>query len=399
MLYVLDGQQRITSLFLAGEGISITKNQKNYDYKNIYVDLTKSYNDENLVSAEKPSGTHITIHDLLNKDFEFLASFDKIYHKKISAYQNQIKTYDFSVIEIDNYPIDIVVDIFNKINTTGKSLSTFEIMVAKTYDESKFDLYDKYEILKKELEDESYNIPSAQLLQCISMNLVNECSHKIIVKLSKEDIINIYPDTIESIKRAIDHFRDSYQILTSELLPYPALIVMFSYFYYKNKEDPTEKQDTYLKEYFWRSALTSRFTSAVESKLTIDRKIIEEIMDDKKPIFGNEFKVNITANEIKNLEFKINAVNKAILCMLVHHQPRSFKNHKRVKIHDSWLSKSNSKNYHHFFPKGFIKDHKLKNSIANITIVDEELNQHKIKALKPSIYMKEFQKNGVFYSY
>jgi hypothetical protein len=76
--------------------------------------------------------------------------------------------------------------------------------------------------------------------------------------------------------------------------------------------------------------------------------------------------------------------------------PKSFNNNTDVIIDNSWLKQANSKNYHHFFPRAYLKkkliDEDRANHILNITIVDDYLNKRKIKAKAPSIYMKEFKK-------
>lgn len=56
-----------------------------------------------------------------------------------------------------------------------------------------------------------------------------------------------------------------------------------------------------------------------------------------------------------------------------------------------------SKNYHHFFPKAYLKgidEDYYSNHIVNITIVDAFLNKQVIRAKAPSIYMTEFKKQN-----
>lgn len=69
-----------------------------------------------------------------------------------------------------------------------------------------------------------------------------------------------------------------------------------------------------------------------------------------------------------------------------------------VKIDNSWLKMSISKNYHHFFPRAYLRSKGLPdwkaNSILNITIVDDHLNKHAIRAKAPAEYMKEFKKSN-----
>ena len=56
------------------------------------------------------------------------------------------------------------------------------------------------------------------------------------------------------------------------------------------------------------------------------------------------------------------------------------------------------KNYHHFFPKAWLKKNGEEdwwaNHIANITIVDDFLNKRKIRDNAPSKYMTQFSKEN-----
>ena len=58
------------------------------------------------------------------------------------------------------------------------------------------------------------------------------------------------------------------------------------------------------------------------------------------------------------------------------------------------MKQANSKNYHHFFPRAYLKTQKVEeffiNHIANITIVDDFLNKREIGAKSPSSYMRKF---------
>jgi len=397
--YILDGQQRLASLFAVIEGLVIEKENRSVDYKNIYINLDKDIDDsEDIVSSEKPPGTSITIHQLLNEGITFYAdNYSREYLEKIDLHKRRFETYDFSTIVIADYPIEKAVEIFNRINTTGKALTLFEIMVAKTYDETTdFDLADKYDELDEKLEDVSYHIPTAQLLQCISLNLVNECTRKVILSLDKKKIINVWYDTVTAIKQAVEYFKTEYFIPVSRLLPYDALLVPFTYFFYKNKRRPTPAQAKMLKKYFWSASLTNRFSSAVESKLGQDRKKIDDVLKNKLPTYDPDFKVTLTKEEIKDYWFSTGeSICKAILCLYSSFRPKSFNNNNEVILDNSYLIRGNSKNYHHFFPKAYLKKNGVvswkRNVIANITLVDDFLNKSEIGSKAPSKYMKEFK--------
>ena len=153
--YVLDGQQRMTSLYVSMKGAKIEEeNGRVVDYGEIYVDFEAEMDEQIVItdiSGRNPNEI-IKFTDLLTGGFALASKYPK-YLDKLDEYSNAYKTYLFSAIMVKNVPIDIATEIFTRINVGGKPLSVFEIMVAKTYDSSKnFDLSEKYDELISRLE-------------------------------------------------------------------------------------------------------------------------------------------------------------------------------------------------------------------------------------------------------
>ena len=88
-----------------------------------------------------------------------------------------------------------------------------------------------------------------------------------------------------------------------------------------------------------------------------------------------------------------NALCKAVLCLLVHEQPRNFHNDGVVLVDNSNLKIASSKNYHHFFPKDHLKRCGVgnENSIVNITLIGADLNKREIRARAPKLYIPSFE--------
>ncbi|AEF93201.1 Protein of unknown function DUF2081 [Desulfotomaculum nigrificans CO-1-SRB] len=398
--YVLDGQQRMTSLYASLKGVTIKRETKDEDFSKIYVDLLASEDEDIVITdiSEKEPGSYIKLTDLLNGGLSLAKKFDEKYHDKLDDYYKRIATYDFPAILIKNSSIDIATEIFTRINIGGKKLSVFEIMVAKTFDaERDFDLSEKYDELIDSLSNVDYEtISDATVLQTVSVCLVKECSKKQILKLDKQQFIDIWDDVVDAIERAVDYFRGFFRIPVSNLLPYNALIVPFAYYFYHHKNKPTGKQQEYLQDYFWRAALTERFSSGLETKLAQDIKKIDMILEDKLPQYEQGIDIRPEAI-IQNGWFSAGrSYVKAILCILAYQRPLSFIDNSVVNISNDWLKQANSKNYHHFFPRAYLRkkgeEEFYINHILNITIVDDFLNKNKIKAKAPAQYMKEFNK-------
>jgi hypothetical protein len=412
--YVLDGQQRLTSLYAALKGVIIKdENGKDSDYSKIYIDLNATDADDLVISEieEKNETDVIKLTDLMSASFTELAAFPEKHHRKIGLYKDVLTGYTFSIINLKNAPIDVATEVFTRLNVGGKALTLFEIMVAKTYHifqiptntktvdnkEQIFDLSEKYDELNDELSSSHYDtIPSSTILQVVAILLKKDCTRKSILKLDKMEFINIWKEATECIKSSIDFFR-SYGIVVGRILPYPALLVPFSYFFYKHKNNPTGEVKKRLEDFFWRVSLGFRYSSGVESKLAQDIAKIDTIIAGELPKY--EWGVNITEDFINtNGWFSTGkSFTKAMLCLYAKQKPKSFDNNLDVIIDNSWLKIASSKNYHHFFPKSWMEknakdsDYFYVNHIVNITIVDSFLNKNTIRAKSPATYMSDFQ--------
>jgi hypothetical protein len=404
--YVLDGQQRLTSLFATLKGLKIEREEgKIEDYDEMYVNL-KADEDNELVIIDKENYEEsqlIKLNDLLYGTISMLNTFDRQYHKKLDEFRTRINSYNYSIILIRDAPIDVATEIFTRINEGGRPLSVFEIMVAKTFDKDKnFDLAEKYKELIDNLTTVNYEtISDATVLQTISIIMEKECKRKTILKLDKKKFIDIWEDSISAIESAVDYFRSYYRIPVSRLLPYNALIVPFAYFFYHHKDKPTGDKQKFLQDFFWRVSFGTRYSSAVEAKLSQDIKRIDKILKEKLPRY--DWAVDTTTDFIQNNGgFSASrSYIKSILCIYAYHQPKSFNDGSIVNISNYWLKKANSKNYHHFFPKAYLqkklewddKDFYI-NHILNITIVDDFLNKREIAAKSPSSYMSKFRRQN-----
>jgi len=405
--YVLDGQQRITSLYAVRKGAIFTVQGKEIDYKDICIDLEASVeSEEPAVLVDPPEDKrYITVFDLLNNNLTtFISNYNVEEIEKIQIYKQRLTTYDFSTIMIIDYPLDIACDVFTRINTGGTELTLFEIMVAKTYDAEKdFDLSYKYDMLidsknnGKDLEDADFDtIPAQTVLQCVSACLQAQVKRRDILKISRDDFINIWPRVVDAIFLAVDWITSSLRVPVSELMPYNALLIPITYAFHKNNLEPLDPtQSVLVQQYFWWASLTNRFSSGVETKIEQDLHRMDDILDGKEPTYRGE-EVKLTLEELKFRWFSAgDAFCKAILCLYAYHQPKRFNNNDLVKIDNSWLKMVNSKNYHHFFPNAYLKNkgyaYWQSNSILNITIVDDFLNKRKIKARAPKDYLEEFK--------
>jgi hypothetical protein len=400
--YVLDGQQRLTSLFVTLNGLKIHREDYDDDYSQMWLDLEASEEDDLVLLDVKgrKDDSIIMLQELLHGEFDFLASFPKAAQQRIKLYKNRIESYQFSAVQITDAPIDVATEIFTRLNVGGKPLTPFEIMVAKTYDAvAGFDLGEKFGELIEKLSDIEYEtIPESNLLQTVAVFIGKDARKKSILRLKKEDVIATWPLVVDGVKHAIDYFRSAYGIPASRLLPYPALIIPFAYFFHLHKKNPSGNRAKYLEDFFWRVSLSGRYSQGLEGRVVQDIGRIDQILANQKPNY--DWAIDVTASFIEENGYFSTGRSfiKALLCLMVRKGPRSFDNNVPVQLDNDWLKQANSKNYHHFFPKSVLKkwgvEDRWANHIANITLVDDYLNKRVIMAQTPATYIKKFAREN-----
>ena len=154
--YIIDGQQRLTSLYFALKGLK-TINQPAVDCSSICISLTANTN-EQIVYKEIPANGD-------PEDFVYLkALWDASglagsHPEKRILYYQLLMAYNVTAIKLDDEKLGLseVVEIFERINLGGKTLNLFSIIAASSYiqntDEQKgFDLASsiKWAILVRE---------------------------------------------------------------------------------------------------------------------------------------------------------------------------------------------------------------------------------------------------------
>lgn len=403
--YVLDGQQRMTSLFAAYKGAKIARpgQKKVTDFGEIYVNLDLTLGDEDqVVVTELPEVPHkcVPLADVLSFDWKIgmrltQAGFTNDEMNHAGKLKEAFTTYDFSLVTLTREDINSAIEVFTRINTGGSVLTLFEIMVAKTYDEARgFDMQVQWGKLEAELDEVGYDgVSPSTILQLLALVLAGEAKRTTILRLEKNEVIEAWPKAVEAIKSAVDHMRSIYRIPVSALLPYDSLLVPFAYWFYQKRHEPEGEAHLLMREFFWRAALSYRYSSAVESKLAADKKVIDEIIEGKRPRLSMPIALN-DAEALIGTNFATgNSLCKAILCLLTHAHPRNFNNDGVVLLDNSHLKIASSKNFHHFFPKDHLRTNGIgnENSIVNITLIGADLNKRQISAKAPKTYIQKFE--------
>lgn len=330
--YLLDGQQRTTTLTYAFTEKSIFKNNNKIKSKpiNLYwdskyigddVEIRWCFDDETLYI--KDTEQHYKISDLeftgelykkfntrfvkikhaFDRDWDNLISielfedelqylkFSRDYDKKLRILQDKILKR--KVVEIEQKgDLNTVLDVFERINTKNTKLSLFDIMVAKTYkkyEEGYFDLRNFFRMISsgiktvdndyfKNLENieifEEKKVFDENTLLCLSTVAVKEKFQvKEVLKITTDEFINEIKHLHFVFNRLYEILENNFFIETKEQNKYQPIAKFVVAFLTKfPKEENTPEFKEFIKKWYWNTVIYNRYPGAQNERIEKDFK-------------------------------------------------------------------------------------------------------------------------------
>lgn len=291
--YILDGQQRITSIFGVFQTI-LEPNSLEFNPFSIYFDLRSNGDsqDNQFVFIEKFKDEHKGFYFPLNCLFdsqkyrretedlssELIQKVDRLQEifKEVKIPYQTLATNDKSKVAI----------VFERINRQGVPLNTLQLLTAWTWSES-FELQDKFDELGESLLPYGFgNLGnnSDLLLKITSSIITGKPTSDNLIGVNGNDVRAKFDEITNGIKGAIDFLKEQLNVVNIAYLPYEHQIIPLSVFF-SNKGNKhfsyTDKQRKQLLVWFWRSSFSKRYSSGTNSNLETDIIEISKLKNNK----------------------------------------------------------------------------------------------------------------------
>ncbi|EPN9382581.1 DUF262 domain-containing protein [Cronobacter malonaticus] len=409
--YILDGQQRITSIFSAFQTELQPEEDEEVKWLDIYFDLDAKEDVQNsqfiALKPEEVEARHIPLKLLFDyKEFgRFVHNYpdasrlDEIYALQANFIDKQI---NIDVVETEEH--SKIAIIFERVNRGGVPLDTYQLLSAWTWS-GDFDLRSKFEELGNELDEHNYNDlvdDPDLLLKCCAAVLRDDASAKSVVELDGTEVRNGFEGFTSAILGAIDFLRRDCGVSSFKNIPYKSMLIPLSRcFYTGNKQSfhPDAVQRAALVKWFWHSCFSRRYSNSVDNSISQDIKaMVKLIGGDSTPLTSRTVDIP-EAFFIDNI-FNIGSVNTKIFILLLANQnPLSLLSGARVDL-ESVLSNCNRNEFHHIFPKNYLKtklgvvDKNEQFMLANFTFLSQKDNRS-IKDSSPSDYVKRISEKHI----
>jgi len=438
---ILDGQQRLTSLFLtlfSERPVDTIDERGNALKRFYYIDIKRALSDQiedaiisipdtkkrinfnkevelDLTTANKEYETEcmpLSIVFNISRLTDWQMGYVRFDHQSQDERMDRWKRLHGKIIKtFQQYQIPLIIlrkgtpkeaicQVFEKVNTGGIPLNVFELLTA-TYAADEFNLRDDWEKRKQRFAEYEIlkELESTQFLQAISLlNTYNRkkevkdvgvsCKRKDILRLELRDYKkwsgSITEAFIETVK-----FLHSQKVFSAKWLPYSTqLVPMATLFAALGKEGEKEGIRKKIADWYWCGIFGEMYGGAVETRFAKD---VDEVIAwiNGKDIPSTVKDANFESERLIDLTTRTSAAYKGIFTLLLREGCFDFRTGNAI---DNQIFFDENIDIHHVFPREYCKmnkqDIKRCDSIINKTPLSSRTNRI-IKDDPPSKYLKK----------
>lgn len=405
--YVLDGQQRLTSIF--GVFQSDLEAKEDASWMNIYFDMSaESDMQESQFVCPEPSEVD------LNRHFPISTFFDVTAYRKATAglsedhaelidkVQSVFKEAAIPTQEVATEDRAKVAIVFERVNRLGVELDTFQLLSAWTWSED-FDLQDRIRALAEDVAPHGFGDISEDtnlILRCCAAVVSHDASPQSLMELKGADVRARFDEIENGVKGAIDFLRSNLNVHRLSNIPYSSLLVPLSVYFATpgtKGVDISDANRKSIERWFWKSCFSRRFSAGVLRNLKRDIDEMEKLRRGEKSSL-DLFNAQIDEEYFTDQSFTIGTVHtKTLILMLAQKQPKSFISGNTINL-GSVLQAYNREEFHHLMPRAFLKDKGKSsgeiNKLANFAIISSQDNK-RLGGKSPSEYKKQMPKSSI----
>ena len=442
--YILDGQQRTTSLLTSLYGGSIA-DRPGFEPL-VYVDLTipiendtddESYrsrflfwteiDDQNgrlLQNAGRQKrfdqGLIVKLIDIKN---QFSAIQNQVFNsalvnkdfnhavlQELSKIKGVLDNYRISFIEVKGILVAEVCQIFERINQAGKPLDIFDIVVAKTFrpsptngtDGNGFYLRDLIGDFRKTNQSEFLKISDIDYLQILAVIIgrqipdsgVLNITDRYLNEIRTEHIAKVWPGASKAIQKMFDFLENHLHIHSPSLVPYRYFYFSIASYFYENSNPDYEL----LKKYFWFYSFHNEDLLSNTTQLRHHLDFLDGNRQHQATSFGA---FQIDRQKLRGATYSSKGRwSRAILSLYASARPKDWEHIDRDVLAHNLFFSTDKPNLHHIFPtnSAYVLSQQHQNRITSDSLMNiaylPQITNLDISNREPLSYLKDYDKPG-----
>lgn len=282
--FILDGQQRMISLYVALRG----KVFDTVDYGTICFNPEKK---EFRIPRSKREKNNIPAWKLFDAEaygdvYGELLADDKKYNKKNNklaeawqSCQEVFANYPISIVKTSNEELDDVVEIFERINQGGKHLTVFDLIHATTWSQ-KFDLKERINEFNSPAIVKKYGkISNKVFTLSLTLNAFDDARNLYQLRLTPEVSYRLWPKTKNALNATLNFFK--HMRVVDDISVYHNLMPVIQYYFFKSgKKEFSENHIKQIEKWFWDAKFSKRYSTSIYTRIKEDANWVLELLDE-----------------------------------------------------------------------------------------------------------------------
>lgn len=361
--YVLDGQQRITSIFATFQTALPAKAEDPAVWLPIYYDFEAQADAQDskfvaLSSAAADPERHFALRTFFDP-VKFALEQRRLDDDRLTEIVHAQSRFAGTLIPVETFVEEnraSVAIVFERVNRLGIKLDTFQLLTAWTWSED-FDLQTKFEALAERFEEfgfQDVGTDNDLMLRCAAAVLRGDPSPTALIDVNGAEVRDKFDSVAKALDAAIDFLRSNLQVRHLKFLPYSALLIPLAAYFsqLQGKSVPAHHRDALIR-WFWRTSFTHRYSGNPSRNVKSDVQQAIELRLDRSHTL-DDVASSIEPSFYTSRGFNTGTVaTKAFILQLAAHHPRSLLSGNQIAL-DKVLAEPNRREYHHCFPKGYL---------------------------------------------
>jgi hypothetical protein len=289
-------------------------------------------------------------------------------------------------------PLEAVCTIFETLNRTGRPLTPFELISARAVagGHSLYDLWS--DALERHPILGDFGVKPYYLLQCIALRLGVSCKRRSVISLPADDIARGWRSAVDSMAAVLTLLRDECGVLTPKWLPYEPMLIPLATVW--NEVDATTgpaqgAMRSKLKTWFWCASFTGEYESSSATLAERDAPALKSwLVGGAEPEVVRAFKWN--PERWRTVTARQQGLYRATIALTLLQRPRDF--HTGAPL-TSELIEAGRIDDHHVFPRTYLRTvghGDAVDSVLNHCLIDRGTNI-RISNRAPSAYLGEIR--------
>lgn len=421
---VLDGQQRLTSLYQAFYGVGdhryyldLKKLLKGDDFEDAIFHVRASSNwaqaresfdlqaKELILPLSVLKGGAGQFGQWTRRTARRLADAQRIaLEDQLDAVQERwiqtVDDYHFPVVTLsDTTEADALCTIFETLNRTGVKLSVFELLTARFWPQNinLRQLWDQARAAHPIIQD--FEVDPYYVLQAIALvgRKAPSCRRSDVLDLAPADISAWWEPVVKGLSAGLEILRDDCKVMLPKWLPYQTMLVPMAAVLARvgiPKTAQAGAQRENVKRWFWCAVFGQAYESSPNSQSAKDfGELLAWLAGGQPP--ESVTVLRFDPRTLRDITPRQRAIYRGTLCLILGSGTGARDFHTQVVITGKLMS-SEGIDDHHIFPDDYLQRHKdialgrLRDCVLNRTLIDRTTNQM-ISNRAPSDYLAEIR--------